>query len=110
LSKYHLAYALIESQQKDEAQGLLQEVIRQNPKYSDAFYQLGKLQLEHGETKAAISNLETGIKLSPDSDYIHYQLAMAYRRDARADDAEREIKLYQVLKNRNRGRDVPESK
>ena len=109
-TKYHLAYALIEAQQKQEAQVLLQEVIRQNPKYSDAFYQLGKLQLEHGDTKAAISNLETGCRLSPDSDYIHYQLAMAYRRDARGDDAEREIKLYQVLKNRHRGRDVPESK
>jgi tetratricopeptide (TPR) repeat protein len=109
-TKYHLAYALIESQQKQEAQVLLQEVIRQNPQHSDAFYQLGKLQLEHGDIKAAIAYLETGSKLSPDSDYIHYQLAMAYRRDGRGEDAEREIKLYQVLKQRHRGRDVPESK
>jgi tetratricopeptide (TPR) repeat protein len=107
--KYHLAYALIETQQKDEALALLQEVIRQNPKYADAFYQVGKLQLERGDAKSAISNLETGTKLSPDSDYIHYQLAMAYRRDARAQDAEREIKLYQVLKNQHRGRDVSQA-
>jgi hypothetical protein len=54
----------------------------------------------------AISNLEAGSKLSPESDYIHYQLAMAYRRDARVSDADRELKLYQDLKDRHRGRDV----
>ena len=105
-TKYHLAFALIQDQKKNEATTLLEEVIRQDPKYADAYYELGKLQLEHGDTKSAISNLETGTRLSPDSDYIHYQLAIAYRRDARSDDAEREIKLYQALKNRHRGRDV----
>jgi len=106
-TKYHLAFALIELQQKDEALTLLQQVIQQDPKYADAYYELGKLQLEKGDIAAAISSLEAGIKLSPDSDYIHYQLAMAYRRDSRSEDAEREIKLYQALKNLHRGRNVP---
>ena len=57
----------------------MEEVIRRNPSHADAHYELGKLQLEHEEVKAAISTLETGIKLNPDGDYIHYQLAMAYR-------------------------------
>jgi tetratricopeptide (TPR) repeat protein len=109
-SKYHLAYALIQLQQKEEARTLMEEVIRHSPSHADAHYELGKLQLEHGEVKAAISTLETGIKLNPDGDYIHYQLAMAYRRDSRSADAEREIKLYQELKNRHRGRDVSESR
>jgi len=108
-SKYHLAYALIQRQEKTEAFTLLRQVIEQDPKYADAYYELGKLLLERGEVKEAISNLEAGTKLTPDSDYIHYQLAMAYRRDSRNDDAQRELKLYQTLKNRNRGRDVPES-
>jgi len=81
-------------------------VIAQDPKYADAYYELGKLQLEHGDTKSAISSLEVGTKLSPESDYIHYQLAMAYRRDSRTSDADRELKLYQDLKDRHRGRDV----
>ena len=108
-SKYHLAYALIQRQEKTEAFTLLRQVIEQDPKYADAYYELGKLLLEKGDVKEAISNLEAGTKLTPDSDYIHYQLAMAYRRDSRNDDAQRELKLYQTLKNRNRGRDVPES-
>src|SRR6202158_826963 len=104
--KYHLAYALLQNQQRDEAFSLLNQVIQQDPGYADAYYELGKLQLERGDTRAAISSLEAGTKLSPDSDYIHYQLAMAYRRDSRTSDAERELKTYQGLKNRRRGRDV----
>jgi tetratricopeptide (TPR) repeat protein len=104
--KYHLAFALIQIQQKEEAASLLQEVLREDPKYVDAYYELGKMQLEKGDSKAAISSFEAGIKLSPESDHIHYQLAMAYRRESRTEDAEREIKLYQTLKNRRRGRDA----
>jgi Flp pilus assembly protein TadD len=107
--KYHLAFAMIELQQKEEALTLLQQVIQEDPKYADAYYELGKLQLEKGDISAAVSSLEAGIKLSPDSDYIHYQLAIAYRRNSRSEDAEREMKLYQALKNRHRGRNVPNS-
>jgi tetratricopeptide (TPR) repeat protein len=108
-AKYHLAFALIQLEKKDEALHLLQEVVRQDPKYADAYYQLGKLQLERGETKGAISSLEAGTKSNPDGDYIHYQLALAYRRDSRAEDAEREMKVYQELKNRHRGRNAQQS-
>jgi tetratricopeptide (TPR) repeat protein len=106
-TKYHLAFALLQMQQKTEALPLLREVIRQDPQHADAYYQLGKMQLEQGEAKAAISSLETGAKLKPDSDYIHYQLALAYRRDSRTGDAEREMKLYQALKNQRRGTPQP---
>lgn len=102
-AKYHLAYSLIQMQQKDEGQALLREVVKQNPTYADAFYQLGKLEMEQGDTKAAIANLETGIKLSPNSEYIHYQLSMAYRRDSRNEDAEREMQVYEAMKQRRRG-------
>jgi tetratricopeptide (TPR) repeat protein len=102
-TKYHLAYSLIQIQQKEEAQALLAEVVQQDPKYADAFYQLGKLQLEQGDAKAAIANLETGARLSPNSEYIHYQLSLAYRRDSRAEDAAREMQVYEAMKQRRRG-------
>jgi tetratricopeptide (TPR) repeat protein len=108
--KYHLAFSLIQIQQKQEAESLLHEVIQQDPNRADAYYELGKLQLEQGDTKDAVASLETGTKVSPEADYIHYQLAMAYRRESRSEDAEREIKVYQTLKNRQRGRtDAPQS-
>jgi len=102
-AKYHLAYSLIQMQKKDEGQALLREVVIQNPAYADAFYQLGKLQLEQGDIKTAILNLETSARLSPASDYIHYQLSLAYRRDSRSDDAEREMQQYEAMKQRRRG-------
>ena len=105
-SKYHLAYSLIQMQQPQDALPLLLEVIKQDPKNADAYYQLGKLELQQGNAKEAVSNLETGTRLSPDSDYIHYQLALAYRRESRTQDGEREMKVYQALKNRHRGRDA----
>jgi hypothetical protein len=37
---------------------------------------------------------------------MHYQLALAYRRESRSEDAEREMKNYQALKNQHRGRDA----
>ena len=102
-AKYHLAYSLIQMQKKEEGQALLREVVAQNPNYADAFYQLGKLQLEQGDAKTAIANLETSVRLSPSSDYIHYQLSMAYRRDSRSEDAEREMQIYETMKQRRRG-------
>jgi len=102
-AKFHLAVALLQSQQKDEAVPLLHQVIEQNPRYADAYYQLGKLQLEGGDAKQAISSLESAAALSPRSDYIHYQLSLAYGREARADDAQREMQLYQALKTQRRG-------
>jgi tetratricopeptide (TPR) repeat protein len=102
-TRYHLALALLQSQQKDEAQFLLQQVLKQDPRYADAYYQLGKLELDAGNAKEAISSLESAAAISPRSDYIHYQLSLAYGRDARADDAQREMQLYQALKTERRG-------
>jgi len=103
VTKYDLALALLQTQQKDDALPLFQQVIQQDPKYADAYYQLGKLELESGNTKQSISNLETAANLSPSSDYIHYQLSLAYGRDSRSDDAKREMETYQALKTQRRG-------
>lgn len=102
-ARFNLALALIQTQQKDEASSLLQQVIKQEPKYADAYYQLGKLELEGGNTTQSIAHLETAAGLSPTSDYIHYQLSLAYTRDSRSDDAQREMNKYQALKTQHRG-------
>jgi tetratricopeptide (TPR) repeat protein len=101
--KYELAVALLQTQQKDDALPLFQQVVQQDSKYADAYYQLGKLELEGGDIKQSISNLETAANLSPNSDYIHYQLSLAYGRDSRSDDAKREMETYQALKTQRRG-------
>lgn len=97
-AKYNLALALIQLQQNEEAQALLLELAKV---WNDphVFFTLGKLQLDRGDAAAAIPNLETAARLSPESGPIHFELAAAYRRAARTQDAEREMKLYESLQS-----------
>lgn len=50
---------------------------------------LGQALLEAGEIDAAITELLAGIKLAPDSPGLHFQLARAYQRAGRLEDATR---------------------
>ncbi len=78
-AQFDLALTLIALGQKDEAQSLLKQLAGQpetnNPKI---FYQLGKLQLDIGDTDAAITNLEAATKLAPDDDAIRLELTTAH--------------------------------
>lgn len=97
-AQYNLALALIELRQNSEAQALLAGLQKNWPD-PHVYYTLGKLQLEAGDLTGAISNLEKAAALSPNSGPIHHELADAYRRAARTQDADREMKLYQELES-----------
>lgn len=99
VAKYNLASTLIELHENDEAQALLLDLAKTGWQNPHVYYSLGKLQLERGEVKAAIADLETAARLSPNSGPIHHELAEAYRQDSRKEDADREMKLYEVLRN-----------
>lgn len=102
-AKYHLALTLIERRIKnDEAISLLNEAIKLKADYADAFYQLGKIYIEKGETQKAIEELEKAVLYDDKKDYIHYQLSIAYRKVSRKEDAARSLKMYQKLKADNR--------
>lgn len=51
---------------------------------------LGQALLETGDVNGAIRELLTGIKLAPESPGLHFQLARAYQRAGRLEDAARE--------------------
>jgi tetratricopeptide (TPR) repeat protein len=51
---------------------------------------LGQALLENGDVEGAITELLTGIKLAPQSPGLHFQLARAYQRAGRLDEATRE--------------------
>lgn len=51
---------------------------------------LGQALLENGEIEGAISELQTGIRLAPESPGLHFQLARAYQRAGRLEEATRE--------------------
>jgi tetratricopeptide (TPR) repeat protein len=107
-AKYNLALALIGLEQKEEARQLLSEVVAKSPQIADAYYRLGKLQLEHGDAKAAIATLEAGAAKNPGNAPIHFQLAAAYRKDSRIQDSEREAKVYETLRDEeSKAHDTP---
>lgn len=107
-SKYHLALTLIERKIKiDDAIKFLNEAIALRSDYADAHYQLGKIYNERGETEKAVEQLEAASNADYKKDYIHYQLSIAYRKAARKEDADRELKLYQQLKSANRKTENP---
>lgn len=109
ISKYHLAYVLLElKRHTPEAIALLREAVGARPDYADARYQLGKALVEQGEMKEAIEQLEMAARAEPSKDYIHYQLSIAYRRAARVADADRELQLYRESKASNRSRALPQ--
>jgi Flp pilus assembly protein TadD len=100
--QFNLAYALLETSQRDKANALLRSITTEHPEYPQAQYQLGKNLLEDGKVDEAVTHLEIAAKLDPESDYIHYQLQLAYRRAGRKEDADREAQIYKDIKARKR--------
>lgn len=103
-ARYHLGLALLDDQKKEEAARLLNEVVQADPSYAEAFYQLGKMQLEQDDLSGALKNLAEAARLAPAESHVHYQLGLAYRRAGRQDEAANELKLYETLKAKSRGR------
>lgn len=101
-NEYSLAYVLLRQSKADEAIVHLKAVLNQAPDHPGANYQLGKALLDGGQIKEAITYLEAAAGLSPGLDYVHYQLQMAYRKDDRREDADRELAIYKQIKAEKR--------
>jgi tetratricopeptide (TPR) repeat protein len=67
-----------------------QQSVAAAPNAFPAHKALGQALLETGDIDAAIKELILGIKLAPESPGLHFQLARAYQRAGRMDDAARE--------------------
>ncbi len=67
-----------------------QQALAAAPNAFPAHKALGQALLETGDVDGAIKELTTGIRLAPESPGLHFQLARAYQRAGRLDDATRE--------------------
>ena len=103
-SKYNLGFVYLQLSKVEEAANLFREVIFARPDYANAHYQLGKILLDRGDAKGAIEHLEIAARLNPQSDFVHYQLQSAYRKESRIAEADREMELYKQLKTKQRDR------
>ena len=68
---------------------------------------LGQVLLETGSTADSITQLETGVRLAPDSPSMRFMLARAYQKAGRQADADREraefLRLDRLVRSRKQG-------
>jgi len=107
-AKFGLGFVDVQQSKTEEAEELFRQILVLHPDHAKTQYQLGKLLLDRGDTKEAIEHLEAAARISPQADYVHYQLQAAYRKESRIADADRELELYKELKAKSRGRSVPQ--
>jgi Flp pilus assembly protein TadD len=81
---------------------MMREIVREQPEFADARYELGKALLQKGDVKGSIENLELAARLSPDASHIHYQLGRAYLAAGRKTEGENQLEISKQLKEKAR--------
>ncbi len=104
-AKYGLGFVFLQQSRVDEAAAVFDQVLSRHPDHANSQYQIGKILLDKGKLPEAVEHLEIATRLSPQTDYMHYQLQIAYRKESRVADADRELDIYKDLKARQRAHD-----
>ncbi|WP_158785500.1 tetratricopeptide repeat protein [Granulicella sp. L46] len=103
-AEYHLGFAYMQQSKLDDAVAAFRQVVSEYPDYGNAQYELGKILLDRGQVTDAVGYLEAAARLSPGTDYVHYQLQAAYRKEDRVAEADHELDIYKELKAKSRQR------
>ena len=85
-------------QELERARADYERLLRLEPRHPGAHYQLGKLLLDEGRDEEALDHLLTSARVDPANKAVRFQLARAYRRLGRAEEARREAALFRRLK------------
>jgi Flp pilus assembly protein TadD len=78
---------------------LLQKAIALDPSLAEPHFYLGTMALDRGDVQDALLHLETGVKLDPQSNRMHFALSRALKRAGRSADGDREYAAYTKLKS-----------
>ena len=102
LANYYYAIAIWKrartSQNADDlekARSLLEKSVSLDPKFGDAFLQLGIVLSERGHSQQAIDNFQHAIAVAPGLPEAHHRLALAYKRAGEQSKAEQEFQAYE---------------
>ena len=80
-----------------QAQSLLEEAIRREPRFPEAYLELGNLYMAKKDNQNAVKEFREALRLAPALPAAHYQLAQAYQSLSRPILAEQELALYREL-------------
>ena len=103
---YALPHAMfvIDRRDKNKIYYVNSQMFRFHQDFANAQYLLGKILLGRGDTEQAIGHLEIAAQLAPEEANTRYQLARAYQKAGRSEQAAREFEAYQRLKDKQRGK------
>ena len=76
---------------------LLNEAVKIDPKFAEAYLQLGIMAAEQGESQPAIAAFRQAITANQQLAEAHYRLGLAYKQSGEAAKAQQELKLYDRL-------------
>lgn len=96
-----LGQALLRTRRAQEARTTFEEAIRLEPQRAPGHLGLGKVELAEGRWQEAVTALERARELDPKSYESGYQLAQAYRRLQRSDDATRLLAEIEPLSKKS---------
>ena len=82
----------------DRALALFQKAIRIDPKFADAYLQLGILWAARGDINQAIANYEKAIRANPNLAEAHFRVGQLYRRTGKLQASAQELKTYEGLR------------
>src|SRR5215831_10152857 len=99
-AEYILGQLARQSQQWDAAIEHFSRASKLDTNFADAFMGLGLSLNAASRFAEAIPPLETAVKMQPDNPAGHYQLAIAYNRVGRKEDAKREAQLQKEAAER----------
>jgi tetratricopeptide (TPR) repeat protein len=102
-----IAFEYLRRSDWDAARPWAQRAVELDPRDFTGRRALGQVLLETGSTAESIGQLETGVRLAPDSPSMRFMLARAYQRAGRQADADREraefLRLDRLVRSRRQG-------
>ena len=96
-AEYVLGELARQESQWPEAIAHFNRAVKLDPGFGDAFLGLGTSLLSSKQFAQAIPPLETAVKMQPQNPAAHYNLAMAYNRAGRKQDADREFAVHRQM-------------
>ena len=97
---YKLADAYSRVQKYEDAERLLQRSIWLDATATGPYILLGKVMEKKGEPTLAVGYLQRAATMDPNNPMTHQLLGQAYRDLGKSDDAERELKIAEQLRNK----------
>ncbi len=109
MAHYNLGFVAYRSRRYDEAEEHLKRACGLKPDLPDAFYTLGLTYLALKRYPEAIASLEKAVQIDPKHVGARFNLANAYARAGRMQDAEKQQGVYAELSGRSKSQQEKET-